>query len=591
MWKSHLFWKLFVGYATLYLASTVAIVVIVTRWHEEQVVGQVVARLTESATLIRSRVVDRFAEGPTPKLQNEIRDLGQATGTRITLVNPDGKVLADSERATLAAVEQMDNHKNRPELLQAAQQGRGTSQRKSPTLGGVTMLYVGIGADMDGNTVGLVRTARPMSFVREQVAHVQRLVGIIVLLVSLCVVALTYWIVTRIIRPVNELTEAATSIGRGDYEHEVHLKSQDELSQLAMAFNTMSGELKKQVDQLRTSKEQVATILSAMHEGVIAMDQEQRILFANAAAGSLFGFSADRAMGSKLQSTIHRDALLNIVEETLRTHEDQNSETVAPRSTSTLELSTSILPGEPCPGVVVVVRDVSELRRLERVRQEFVGNVSHELKTPLTSIKAYAETLSQGAIDDEQNRMTFVRQIEEHAERLHQLVTDVLTLARVESGAESFDLKAVSLTQAVNTCVNRFQAIAQGKQITLVAKPPSDAVLVQADEGGVQQILDNIVENAIRYTPENGTVEVRWTTAGSMALLQVIDTGIGISEEDQPRLFERFFRVDKARSRQLGGTGLGLSIVKHLTQFFGGSVGVTSSVGEGSTFSITLPLA
>jgi len=253
------------------------------------------------------------------------------------------------------------------------------------------------------------------------------------------------------------------------------------------------------------------------------------------------------------------------------------------------------LPGDPCPGVVLVMHETTELRRLESLRRDFVANVSHELKTPLSSIKAYAETLRNGALEDRDASVTFVERIQEQAERLHHLIVDMLSLARIESAQEVFEIEAVSVQDAVDGCFEIHRAAADAKRIQLVAEPQLPGCSVRADREDLREILDNLVDNAIKYTPADGKVVVRWRavegTAGPMAAIEVEDTGIGISADDLSRVFERFYRVDKARSRELGGTGLGLAIVKHLAQSFGGSVSATSESSRGSTFTVELPLA
>jgi two-component system phosphate regulon sensor histidine kinase PhoR len=233
---------------------------------------------------------------------------------------------------------------------------------------------------------------------------------------------------------------------------------------------------------------------------------------------------------------------------------------------------------------------MTELRRLESLRQEFVTNVSHELKTPLSSIKAYAETLREGAINDPQHNLEFVQRIEDQADRLHELILDLISLARIESGQQTYEVADVDVASVVNACLEHHRPSAESQQLSLEAEPTTDSVVVPADEEALRQILDNLVNNAIKYTPPGGRVRVGWRVDGRSALIEVSDTGIGVSPQDQPRLFERFFRVDKARSRELGGTGLGLSIVKHLAHFFGGSVGVRSTPGKGSLFWVRLPL-
>ncbi len=378
----------------------------------------------------------------------------------------------------------------------------------------------------------------------------------------------------------------------GNLGQHVSIANRDEIGMLARAFNRLNDDLRARIDQIRERGDQLAAVLGGMVEGVIAVDRRARILFANHAAGEQFDFRADDARGRALMSVIRDETLHQSVQRAMTTRDAVNAEIQRHvPSSGTLAVHATPLPGEPCPGVVVVLYDMTRLRRLESLRQEFVANVSHELKTPLSSIKAYAETLRAGAINDERHNLEFVQRIEDQAERLHQLIMDLLSLARIESGEEAYEIVDVDLVEAVEVCLEENRQAAEGKAITLRIVPPEEPVVVRADDEAVRQILENLVNNAIKYTPANGEVHVRWQRAGAEALIEVQDTGIGIEAEHQERLFERFYRVDKARSRELGGTGLGLSIVKHLAQFFGGSVGVRSVVGQGSTFWVRLPLA
>jgi two-component system phosphate regulon sensor histidine kinase PhoR len=260
-------------------------------------------------------------------------------------------------------------------------------------------------------------------------------------------------------------------------------------------------------------------------------------------------------------------------------------------SGKSLSVRAGPLPGAPPRGAVLVLHDISDLRRLERLRQDFVANVSHELKTPLSVIKACAETLLDGAAADPRHCGRFLEQIDQNAERLHNLILDLLSLARIESGAETFVLEAVPLERIVAACVERRRPLVEGKQQALEVVPPENGrpVTAWADEEAVGQILDNLVDNAIKYTPAGGRILVRWWAEDDQACLEVRDTGVGIAEQDLPRIFERFYRVDKARSRELGGTGLGLSIVKHLAQAMSGSVAAASRPGQGSTFTVRVP--
>ena len=565
----------------------VCFAVIVSGWQQAQLRQQVQSRLHDTAVIVRSHVADDWQKGRTEKLQQLIVRLGEETQSRITLVSLDGVVLADSDEDPRV----MDNHRNRPELLAAAADGKGGSERTSGTLG-MSMFYVALRADQDGSPVGLVRVALPMTSIHEQTAATNRLIWLVATIISLSVLVLTYWVVARIIRPLATLTQAAESITSGKYRPPLRIHSPDELGELAAAFNRMSGEMLRRESQLRQSGERLATVLSGMEEGVIAVDHRQRILFANEAAGRLLRFSAANCEGQLLLETVRDHALHRAVIDTLDGSAPNQPvvELDAPHNRM-LAVSASRLPGEPCPGVVLVLHDVTEVRRLESLRRDFVANVSHELKTPLSSIKAYAETLQNGAIDDTLINRDFVRRIEEQAERLHLLIVDLLSLARIESGEQALEITDVLLAEVVAECLAHHKAVAQAKQISLESATELPRLRVRADKLGLQQILDNLVDNAIKYTPEGGHVTVRWRSQDSLAVVEVSDTGIGISPDHQARVFERFYRVDRARSRELGGTGLGLSIVKHLAQACGGRVDVVSAAGRGSTFSVWLPRA
>ncbi|MEX0613971.1 MAG: ATP-binding protein [Pirellulales bacterium] len=371
-----------------------------------------------------------------------------------------------------------------------------------------------------------------------------------------------------------------------------------------------------------------------MIEGVIAVDARRRIVLANRAAGELFEFKPTAAEGRPLLEVVRNHALHEAVTTALSTGQSQRLEAKSsmPHPAATIQyvdIHVQPLPGAPCPGVVLVMQDTTELRRLESLRRDFIANVSHELKTPLSSIKAYAETLRNGALHDPEASQKFLARIEEQADRLHHLIMDMLMLARIESDQQVFDIVPVCVAEIVARCLEDHRSAAEAKRISLAVDmdgAPSDAwsqCSVRADREGLRDILDNLIDNAIKYTPEEGRVTVGWRCGQlrseergarseaegarseergarseepaahiqhPVAQIFVRDTGIGIKPEDQRRVFERFYRVDKARSRELGGTGLGLSIVKHLVQAFGGKVGVVSEPGKGSTFTVELPL-
>lgn len=590
MWSSRLFWKLFLVYAGLNIASAIVFVLIVSGRQQTQVVEEIQQRLHDSAVIMRSSLDGVFQQGITEPLQEKIKKLGEQTGTRLTLIDMDGVVIADSDQDTLEMVREMENHKNRVEIIQAISTGSGSSERISPTLS-EPMRYYAVLFEENGQPEGIVRVAITMAKIQTEISSIQKLIWSIALLVSFTVMLLTYWVVARMIRPLTILTNAAESIAGGDYDQKLYFPQHDELGILAQSFNHMSKVMAERVRQLQASGDRLSTVLEGMVEGVIAVNERQHVLFANESAGRLLFFAPDQAQGKALFESVRNHQLQNAVTEVLKTLEPQRME-VELESTSDriLGVTTTPLPGDPCPGLVIVLFDMTELRRLESLRQEFVANVSHELKTPLSSIKAYTETLIRGAMDDPEISQTFLMRIEEQAERLHELIMDLISLASIESGNQVFDIISIELRPFVESCLVDQQKVAETKNIELVIEEKEPGIKVKADEEGLHQILGNLINNAIKYTPDQGRITIRWELENpATVLLQVQDTGIGIEEKYQARLFERFFRVDKARSRELGGTGLGLSIVKHLVQSFNGTIGVTSKMGEGSTFSVRFP--
>ncbi len=409
---------------------------------------------------------------------------------------------------------------------------------------------------------------------------------------ALASVLLTFYLSRRITRPLRELTEGAARIAAGAHGHKVYAAGRDEVGKLAETFNHMSTRLATQFAQLEEDRQQLRAILSGMVEGVVALDAGQRVLFANERAVELFEVpSAQAVVGRKLWEVIRQRSLLDLVERAVAEDRPLSEElTWNGRGERTFKVHVARLEGPIAKGAVLVLHDTTDLRRLERVRQEFVANVSHELKTPLSVIQACVETLLDGAIDDPQFRGPFLQRIAEQGHRLYALILDLLSLARIESGEEVFHLQEVSVGEAVRECLDRHHARAEGKKQTLLATPPADgADAVWADEEAMGQILDNLVDNALKYTPEGGRIEVRWRGEDGRVLIEVQDTGSGIPTRDLPRVFERFYRVDKARSRELGGTGLGLSIVKHVVQAMHGNVWAESPPGQGATFFVRLP--
>lgn len=594
MLSIRLFWKLVLASAGLNLAACVVFGWVLSYWLEGLLIQQVDRRLRDAAMLVRGELADQLLAGPSDELQRQLRQSGESTGLRFTLIAMDGAVLADSARESVADLAKMENHRDRPEVAGARLHGESPTRRMSTTLG-EPYLYFAIKAEAAGEPVGVVRSALSAVQLQTQVYQTRRWLWTFVGIVFLSVLLLSCWIVGHIIRPIEALTQAAGALAAGDYQHRTYVPSHDELGALAQTFNKLSQDLNSRMMQLGQSHERHSTVLGGMIEGVIAVDTRQRIVLANRAAGRLFDFRPAAVDGRPLIEIVRNHALDHAVSTALASGQPQRLETRREGSEKQItDIHVSPLPGDPCPGVVLVMHDTTELRRLESLRRDFVANVSHELKTPLSSIKACAETLRNGALADPEATQRFLARIEEQSDRLHLLILDMLSLARIESGQQAFDIAAIDVGESMSACVNEYRHLAETKQIELLTEPADVPLRVLADREALRQIFDNLLDNAIKYTPSGGRITLRSRLSeGSdeFVCIKVEDTGIGIGEEDRKRVFERFYRVDKARSREVGGTGLGLSIVKHLVQSFGGKVKVESEPGKGSCFIIELPTA
>jgi two-component system phosphate regulon sensor histidine kinase PhoR len=420
-------------------------------------------------------------------------------------------------------------------------------------------------------------------------------VALAVTVVLVCAAGAAWVLAKRFSRPLVELNEGARRLAEGDLNYRIEVNGHPEISTLVQTINAMSGRLGAMLVLLEHDKEQLRAILSGMVEGVIAIDDQRRVLFANERAGLLLGFVPELAVKQMICEAIPEQPFREIIEKALAASDPYRAELdwKGPPARN-LALYISRFPGHGTPGAVIVVHDTSEVRQAEKLRQDFVANVSHELKTPLAVIKSSIETLVDGAAEDPESRSIFLTQATREADRLEELIQDLLSLARIESGNLGLEPQSVALGQAITDCVERHHGRAEVKTLTMVEKPPADArgeIFAWADPDALRQILDNLVDNAIKYTPNGGRITVRWTSAGDTVSFEVEDTGVGIPADDLQRVFERFYRADKARSRAVGGTGLGLAIVKHLVQAMKGQVRASSVVAKGTTFRVTLPRA
>jgi two-component system phosphate regulon sensor histidine kinase PhoR len=485
---------------------------------------------------------------------------------------PRGAVLADSDRDPAL----MENHRDRPEVRAALAGRTGHVTRFSETLK-VDMLYVAVPVVSDARVVAVVRTALPLTRVNEAVARLYRRVLATALLVAAGAVVVGLVASRRISAELRPIVEGAGRLAGGDLDVRQPEPRTAEFAAVAESLNDMATDLAGKVRALVAERNERDAVLGGMAEGVLAVSADERVIAVNPAAARLLGVDAAAVEGASIQEVVRNPALQQAVADTLAGGGPVERDL-------TLHLAGSVA------GAVIVLNDVTRQRRLEQVRRDFVANVSHELKTPVTSIKGYAETLLDGALEDPEAARRFVQVIAGQAERLQRIIEDLLALAALEEAADggAVELTETDLCDIVAVALEVCAGKAEEKGIEL-RRRCSERCLVAVNPPLLEQALVNLVDNAVKYSPEGTAVEVAVESDESEVRIAVRDEGPGIPREHLPRLFERFYRVDKARSRDLGGTGLGLAIVKHIAQAHGGRVSVTSTLGEGSTFTVHLP--
>jgi two-component system, OmpR family, phosphate regulon sensor histidine kinase PhoR len=592
--RASLFWKLLIAFAALSLTAILLVTALFSNAYESLLTRELDNRLQTVAATAARLLGDRWPAETDAEVQELVQQIGRQSGVRLTLIATDGEVLADSNMADVEAVAAMEDHSDRPEVIEALRTGAGASRRNSPSLSGEPQRYQAVRVGDRQSPRGVVRASLPTAQLDAEVAGLNRWMASIAVLAAAATVALAAWITAQATEPLRQLKAVSDALVAGNYDRRPTLPttSAGEFGAIARALSEANLRLARGERQLRSTSQTQATVLEGMTESVIAVDRTEHVLFANASAGRLLGFRPEAVQGLPLLEAVRSHELREAVQRAIRSGKLSTCELTwrvgAPRS---FDVLATPLPGDPPPGVVLVLRDVSELKRLERLRHQFIANVSHELKTPLSSIRAYTETLLGGARNDPAHCERFLTRIDEQAVRLQELILDMLSLARIESGQMALDLADVSVARVVRRCVADYEPQAVARELVLENLVDDAGVRVHADEEGLRQILSNLIDNALKYTPPGGRVSVRCRPNGRMVDIEVADTGVGIAAEHHARLFERFYRVDKARSRELGGTGLGLAIVKHLCQAMGGTVSVASQVQQGSTFSVKLPLA
>jgi two-component system, OmpR family, phosphate regulon sensor histidine kinase PhoR len=568
----------------------------VTRALETPLMEYLTTSLVRDAQLIHDAILPYVVQGaPISATQELAQKYGPmfGPGARVTIIGADGVVLGDSG-FDFSEVRRMANQQDLPEVRAALAGGIGNDLRRGQNRQG-EILYIAIPLAEPTQVRGVLRISLPLTAVSKAATSVHQTVALGALLAFAVVLAVGLFLSRRVTRPVTEMQSIARWMAEGDFAQRVPIAGTDEIAELGRTLNLMAERLSEKIQDLEGERTKVAAILDSMVEGVIAIDQRGRILLMNHAARWIFDLGREQVEGRPLLAIIRHKAILDLVvdgpqsaPEAARRREIE----LGPPVDRILDAHASAMALAPSGrGTLLVLHDVTELRRLERVRTEFVANVSHELRTPLTSIRGYLETLLDGALDEPANARRFLEIAHTHAERLSRLVDDLLQLSDIETGKLVLKLAPLILHDVAADVIAFFEKQATQKRLILRNHVPLD-LRMQADWDRLTQILVNLVDNAVKYTPEQGQITLG-ASSGAKGLVNVwvADTGIGIPSTDLPRITERFYRVDKARSRELGGTGLGLAIVKHLVQAHGGELWLESELGKGTTVHFSLPEA
>lgn len=520
------------------------------------------------------------------------------SGARVTIIASDGRVLADSAHDT----ETMENHSNRPEFRQAINSGEGESVRHSHTLDR-DLVYWAIRFDRPSESPVVIRFATPLAQIDSALAEVRRKLWEVSVVILLLAIGISALFSRRFAQRVGQLKDFSQRVAAGSFRPLTQASATDELGDLARALNDTASRLSTTISSLSDERNRSAAILRSMAEAIAVIDGDEKITFCNEAFARIWNLDSESKIARPAVSVIRHPDVLEAIRSALGGKEARGelslgsaqarhfSVTAATIFSSAEDAADSKMQ-RIASGAVLVLHDITDIRRVEQIRKDFVANVSHELRTPLTAIQGFAETLLNGGLEDQQNNRRFIEIIRNHASRLARLTEDLLELSKIEAGKLPINLQTVDVTDLFAPVVDSARDIAAKKGVSVnFISPPVGFATVRADALLLREVLRNLLDNAVQYTPSNGSVEVSAKLDGSFVIVTVADTGIGIPQAEHHRIFERFYRVDAARSRDMGGTGLGLAIAKHIVEAHGGQIWVDSAVGSGSQFHFSIPLA
>ena len=585
--SKRLFWQIYPTYLLIALLSVTSIswyaANALRRFHLVQVETDLKAR----AHLFEKHIEAHLSPLDSAAIDSNCKKIGRLTETRITVILPGGEVIGDTDENP----RNMENHDRRPEVLQAMKQGLGSSTRYSRTFR-MDMMYVALPFQRDGNILAVIRIAFPVSFVEGALKTVRIKIALGGLMVAFLTAVASLLVSRHITRPIEEIKKGAEHFARGELKYRLPSAQTEELGGLVRSLNHMAGQLEEKIKTIDQQRTELEAVLSSMVEGVMAVDPDERVLNLNAAAARMFNGKAWDFQGRLIQEVVRNMDFQGFIKKGLAAGRYWESDLSWRQHDEPRIISASSTPlydsAGSRRGILVVLHDVTRVRKLENMRRDFVANVSHEIKTPLTAIKGFVETLQHGAVESPREAERFLGIVAKHVDRLNSIVVDLLNLARIEQETEKKEIRTeiVGLGGVLKSAIHVCQSKAEEKNISIELNCDK-GLTARIDPVLFEQAAVNLIDNAVKYSPEASTIQISCVKTDAFeTAVHFKDHGIGIPKQHIDRIFERFYRVDKARSRALGGTGLGLAIVKHIIQAHGGRITVESSPGAGSTFSI-----
>ncbi len=578
-------WRIAVPYVVLILVSTAALALYFSGSLREEHTGELRTQLVAEARWVADAAQPLLADGAkTGTIGPAVGRWGKLLASRVTLIRADGVVLGDSDQDPAT----MENHLGRPEVQQALSQGVGVSTRYSQTLG-YDMMYAAVPVEVNGKTVAIARAALLLTRVQASGDRLRNTLVIASAITALLAMLLAVLIAERIARPIRRLTRAAERVAEGDLNTRLFLTTRDEVGQLAVAFNHMADQLHEKVTTLGGERSRLAAVLERMADGVLITDGGGHVQLINPAACRLLNITQENALGRSFAQVVRNYRLIELWQACCNEGKEQIAAVETDRLGLFLQAIVTPFHEANSSGYLVILQDLTQIRRLETIRRDFISNISHELRTPLAALKALVDTLRDGALEDPPAAERFLNRMETEVDALTQMVQELLELSRIESGRAPLRLARVPVADVVLPPIEHLRPQAERAGLTLTVTLPPDLPPLQADAERIQQVVTNLVHNAVKFTPSSGQVNVWAERSGNEIVIKVQDTGVGIPSDDLPRIFERFYKADRARSG--GGTGLGLAIARHIIQAHGGRIWVESVEGQGSTFYFSLPLA